>query len=162
MTPYFRLIAATVTAVLLTSAHAEAHPPMADHGHGGSLFGLHAALIKLQPQLGLTAQQQALITAAQTATNNARTIARQQHDSMKSQLDTAMTQPVLNLDSLSQTEQAARQPVQAAMQTARTSWLAAYDALNDTQKALVSTALKATYKQHQAKMAEWMSKRPHH
>lgn len=130
--------------------------PAAPGGHAGP-GGWHGRgphmmerLNALHDKLKLNAdQEQKWQIALQTMKRN-HEAQRANHDKMRQQFQAARQQPILDLDALhSSHQQFEQQNTQLREQTAST-WLAAYDSLNDQQKTLVSTELK----QHFAKMDE--------
>lgn len=124
------------------------HPgPDWQHGHDRHMM---ERLNALHDKLKLdTDQEQKWQTAVQTMKRN-HEAQRANRDKMREQFQTARQQPILDLDALhSSHRQFEQQNLQLREQTTST-WLAAYDSLNDQQKTLASTALK----QHFAKMEE--------
>jgi hypothetical protein len=122
-----------------------------EHHHGG----LEHELMKLQPQLKLSAPQQTLWATAVATTKANREQARTLHQSEKTQMQSEMQVPILDLSAMhSQREQQMQQFHQLREQTDQ-AWLAVYNSLNDQQKTLVSQTIKADLAQMQARQAEF-------
>ncbi|CAM2142105.1 periplasmic protein CpxP/Spy [Pararobbsia alpina] len=119
------------------------------HHHGG----FEHELMKLHAQLNLTSQQEALWQTAVATTKANRQQERTLHQQDKSQMQAQSQVPILDLSGMhAQREQQMQQFHQLHEQTVQ-AWLNVYSALNDQQKTLVSSTLKADWAQAQARHA---------
>ncbi|CAB3781714.1 periplasmic heavy metal sensor [Pararobbsia alpina] len=161
-------LAGLVTALALSSGTvyaAMAAPDTASeahaHAHGHFKHGRHGdfekQLEKLHAQLKLNSQQEALWKTAVDTMHANREQMRAQHKANKAQMKAAMQQPILDLAAMhAAREQQAQQARQLHEQTTQ-AWLNVYNALDDQQKTMVSTALKTRWQkmaQHRAEMRE--------
>jgi protein CpxP len=111
------------------------------HMHGG----FEKQLEKLHAELKLNPQQEALWKTAVDTMHANREQMRAQHKAGKEQMKAAMQQPILDLGAMhSAREQQAQQARQLHEQTTQ-AWLNVYNALDDQQKTMVSTALKTRW-----------------
>lgn len=152
-----RLLAATAAALTLSlGAYAAGvagpgpglggGPGAAWHHHGG--FMMDKQLADLHARLKLTPDQDKLWQAALDTTKRDRAAERAEHEKMHAQLKTMMQQPIIDMNALHSAHMQSQQDGARLRDETATAWLAAYNALNDQQKTMVSD----TFKQHFAKM----------
>ncbi|MGN6318528.1 periplasmic heavy metal sensor [Trinickia sp.] len=160
-----RLLAATAAALTLSlGAYAagvqgsgpalDGGPGAAWHHHGG--FMMEKQLADLHARLKLTPDQDKLWQAALDTTQRDRAAERAEREKMHAQLKTMMQQPIIDMNALHSAHMQSQQDGARLRDETATAWLAAYNALNDQQKTMVSD----TFKQHFAKM-ESMRERMH-
>jgi periplasmic protein CpxP/Spy len=138
-------VAQTAAPIAASGAHAGGW----HHHHGG----FEHQLMKLHAQLNLTSQQEALWQQAVATTKANRQQERTLHQQDKAQMQAQTQVPILDLSGMhAQREQQAQQFRQLHEQTVQ-AWLNVYSALNDQQKTLVSSTLKADWAQMQARQA---------
>lgn len=116
------------------------------HHHGG--LKMEKQLADLHARLKLTPEQDKLWQTALDTMKRDRTAARADHEKMHAQLKTMMQEPILDMNALHAAHMQAQQDRARLHEETATAWLAAYNALNDQQKTMVSDA----FKQHFAKM----------
>ncbi len=124
------------------------------HHHGG--FMMEKQLADLHARLKLTPEQDKLWQTALDTMKRDRAAARTDRDKMHAQLKTMMQQPIIDMNALHAAHTQAQQDGARLRDETATAWLAAYNALDDQQKTIVSD----TFKQHFAKM-ESMRERMH-
>ncbi|QHE90509.1 periplasmic heavy metal sensor [Pandoraea fibrosis] len=136
-----------------TGPHAAMHGMRGDHGPWGL-----GDIRKLHDQLKLDAQQEQAWQQAVNTSKQNRDAMRKNGEQFRQMIAQAKDQPVLDLAGM----RAAREKVfdqnrQLRSQT-EDAWLNVYNGLNNDQKTLVSTAIKARW----AKMKAWHDKAMQH
>lgn len=116
------------------------------HHHGG--FMMEKQLADLHTRLKLTPEQDKLWQTALDTMKRDRAAERADRDKMHARLKTMMQQPIIDMNALHAAHTQAQQDGARLHDETATAWLAAYNALNDQQKTIVSD----TFKQHFAKM----------
>lgn len=116
-----------------------AHPP---RGEARPLAGPLAGLIRLKPELKLSAAQEAKWAAAESASKAAFEARGAVQDQLRSSLDAERQKDVMDLAKLDKDLRAAHEQGEAAHEAARDKWLAVYDSLSAEQKRLVSDRMK--------------------
>ncbi len=145
--------AATATPDAASGAHAHGWGHFKHHGQ----CGFEKQLEKLHTELKLNPQQEGLWKTAVDTMHANREQMRTQRKAGMEQMKAAAQQPILDLAAMhAAREQQAQQAHQLREQTTQ-AWLNVYNALDDQQKTMVSTALKTRWKkfaQHRAAMHE--------
>lgn len=130
------------------------------HGHGG----FEHQLEKLHAQLNLNGQQEALWQTAVNTTRANRQQMRALHTADKTQMQSQMQLPILDLSGMHAAREQQTQQFHQLREQNVQAWLAVYNSLNDQQKTLVSASLKANWAQmheRQAAMKQhWMQQHP--
>ena len=166
-------IAGIAAAVALTggAAYAQSAAPVAASGtHAGGWHHHHHhgdfehTLFKLHDQLKLNAQSEALWQTAVSTSKANRQQAHQLRAADKTQMQSAMQNPILDLNGMHAARQQQFQQFQQLHEQSVQAWLAVYSSLNDQQKTLVSSTLKVQWAQAQehqaAAKARWQQQHP--
>ena len=147
-------IAATLLSVSTAYAAAGDTPPPGGHAHHGGAMMQHN-LDKIHSQLNLNASQEQLWQTALSTMKADRQQERALHKQAKQQMESLMQAPVLDMHALqAQHEQTQSQSQQLRSHT-QAAWLTVYDALDQTQKATASSALKAQWQRMAKRRAQW-------
>lgn len=159
-----RMLAATVAALTLSlGAYAagtagsgpDAGPGvMAPWHHRGGI--MQKQLADLHARLKLNSQQEQLWQTAIDTMKRDHDTARANREKIHAQIKSMMQQPILDMNALHTAHMQEQQDNARLHDETATAWLAAYNALDDQQKTLVSD----TFKQHFSKM-ESMRERMH-
>ncbi|RKP59183.1 periplasmic heavy metal sensor [Pararobbsia silviterrae] len=176
-TTFTAAIAGIATTLALTAggvAFAQSAAPGAPSGpHGGGWHhhhghrhhgGLEHELMKVQPQLNLNAQQQALWQTAVNTTKANREQARALRKSDMAQFRSQLQAPILDLSALHAERQQQFQKFQQLHEQTEQAWLNVYNGLNDQQKTLVSAVIKADLAElrlrHGGPKQDWQHRQP--
>ena len=136
------LLACALLATLATPIFAARGQGM-EHG-----FGPWSGLSQAKSSLNLSAEQSALFTAAEAASNTAMETMRANHQKMKSVMDEQKAQTVLDLQKLSDSMENLHEAGRAAHDKARDAWLKAYASLSTAQKQTASDYIKQQWAKH--------------
>jgi periplasmic protein CpxP/Spy len=167
MLKHSRTLAATVAALALSvgaayAAAPDAPPPGGPGGPGAPMGGpggphghhmemrMQKQLDQLHGQLKLNADQEKLWQTALDTMKQNRDAMRQTHKQMRDQMKSMEQQPILDLNAMHAAHQKIEEQNAQLREQTSAAWLNFYNALNDQQKTIVSTALK----KHFARMHE--------
>ncbi|KAA0089980.1 periplasmic heavy metal sensor [Trinickia soli] len=134
----------------------DAGPAAGWHHHGG--FMMEKQLADLHTRLKLTPDQDKLWQSALDTMKRDRAAARVDREKIHAQLKTMMQQPILDMNALHAAHMQTQQDGARLREETATAWLAAYNALDDQQKTMVSDMFKQRFSRMES-IREHMHKR---